>query len=215
MHRLWGFLRNQPGLWGILEDLEKRCPEVKESADKIVEGQPLIFNEELQHVAAAYFVLRRCTEAETPEIEFGIGHNYTTASKHDEALDSFRAMFVEPLYEYLDEQLDDQRAMLALLRKYKQKCEWFQRESLYKAWSGDTARGEKHLAQNLYEYLHDQGLEFSIEPASASGEADLVSAQTSDDRLIAEAKIFDTTKDKGKSHLIRAFRQIYSYPLCQ
>jgi hypothetical protein len=64
---------------------------------------------------------------------------------------------------------------------------------------------------HLYEHLHDQGLEFSIEPASASGEADLVSAQNSDDPLIADAKIFDTNKSKGKGYLVKAFQQIYRY----
>ncbi len=211
LQRFWGFLRKQPSLWGILEDLEKRCPEAQQSAESIVGGQALAFGDELQHVAVAYFVLRKCAESDRQDIEFDIGHNYTTASKHDEALDSFRLMFLDPAYEYLDEQLDDQRAMLALLRKYKQKCEWFQREPLYKLWSDDTSRGERRLAQNLYEYLHDQGLEFSIEPTSASGEADLVSAQTSDDRLIADAKMFHPGRDKGKGYLIRAFQQIYRY----
>ena len=83
----------------------------------------MVFNEELEHVAVAYFVLLKCAESDRQDIEFDIGHNYATASKHDDALDFFRAMFLEPAYEYLDEQLDDQRAMLALLRKYKQKCE--------------------------------------------------------------------------------------------
>jgi len=82
---------------------------------------------------------------------------------------------------------------------------------LYKTWSDDTARGEKRLARNLYEYLHDQGLEFSIEPASASGEADLVSSQNSNEPLIADAKIFDTGRGKGKAYLVKAFQQVYRY----
>jgi len=123
LKRFWGWLRSQPSLWAIFEDLEKRYPEAKDTAQSILGGSALVFNEELEHVAVAYFVLLKCAESDRQDIEFDIGHNYATASKHDDALDFFRAMFLEPAYEYLDEQLDDQRAMLALLRKYKQKCE--------------------------------------------------------------------------------------------
>ncbi len=85
----------------------------------------------------------------------------------------------------------------------EQKCEWFQRTKLYEAWLENTQKGEKILALHLYEYMHDQGVDFSIEPTSASGEADLVSAQTSDEPLIADAKIFNPAKSKGKNYIAR------------
>jgi len=62
---------------------------------------------------------------------------------------------------------------------------------------------------NLYEYLHDQGLDFMIEPFSVSGEVDLIAAQKTDDPLIADAKIF--TSRKGKTDFARWFNQIYIY----
>ena len=122
-------------------------------------------------------------------------------------------MFLEPLYEYLDEQLDDQRAILALLRRYKHKCEWFQRKHLFKSWEDNTKIGEKLLALHLYEYLHDQGLDFVIEPSSVSGEVDLIAAQKSDEPLIADVKIFNPEKGKGTDYIARGFNQIYLYTL--
>jgi len=41
----------------------------------------------------------------------------------------------------------------------------------------------------------DQGLGLSIEPTSTPGEADLISAQTGDDRLVADVKIFEPGAD--------------------
>lgn len=205
---LWQWVNSQPAFIGILDDLAKRYPPAEAEAQQIKSGQGLVGSTELEHVALARAVLKMCVEDSTG-IEQNIEYLYT--HQYEQQLDVFKEQFVEPLYEYLDEQLDDQRAILALLRKYKQKCEWFQREALFQAWSDDTVRGEKRLAKHLYEYLHDHGLEFSIEPTSASGEADLVAAQSSADPLIADAKIFDPDRSKGKSHLIKAFQQIYRY----
>ncbi len=97
--------------------------------------------------------------------------------------------------------------------KYKHKSEWFRKDELYNLWTENTQKGEKLLALNFYEYLHDNGIEFYIEPSSTSGEADLVSAQSTGDRLIADAKIFNPEKNKGKSYIIDGFRQIYDYTL--
>jgi len=207
---VWQWIVSQPVFAGILDDLAKKYPAADAEGEQVKTGTPLIGGNELEHAALARAVLKLCADDTTIRaLEQNIGARYPSAS--NKPLDVFKDIFVEPLYEYLDEQLDDQRAILALLRKYKQKCEWFQRETLFTAWSGDTARGEKHLAMHLYEYLHDQGLEFSIEPTSASGKADLVAAQSSDDPLIADAKIFDPGKSKGKDYLVKAFRQIYTY----
>ncbi|HZE87024.1 MAG TPA: hypothetical protein VE090_02340 [Methylomirabilota bacterium] len=122
-------------------------------------------------------------------------------------------MFLEPLYDYIDEHIDDQRAILALLRRYKHKCEWFHRDRLFSLWQSDTAKGEKRLAQDMYDFLHDQGLDFIIEPASISGEADLVAAQNSPDPLIADAKIFCPEKGKDTGYIIKGFNQVHTYTL--
>ncbi|MDY6795076.1 MAG: hypothetical protein SWK76_07330 [Actinomycetota bacterium] len=78
-------------------------------------------------------------------------------------------------------------------------------------WEGDTSKGEKHLALDLYEFLYNQGVDFMIEPASVSGEADLVAAQTGEYPLIADAKIYNPDKGKGKDYIAKALNQIYIY----
>ena len=85
------------------------------------------------------------------------------------------------------------------------------RDDLRTKFSADTKKGEKTLACDLYSYLHDQGLEFSIEPASISGRADLVSAQNGPDRLVADVKVFEPQRSKGMEYLRSGFNQVYQY----
>jgi len=213
--RFWGFLDSQVIFHGVLDYLANCSQDAESDADKVLKGEALVSDSEIEEAALAYHVLNRCRLEERNDIEFQIGHKYGPGGKHDEALEHFRDVFVEPLYEYIDEQLDDQRAILALLRKYKQKCEWFQRERLLDLYNEakENRKGEKVLSSHLYEYLHDQGLEFSIEPTSVSGEADLVATQNTDDPLIADVKIFDPKKSKEVPYIVKGFHQVYQYTL--
>jgi hypothetical protein len=213
LKQFWGFLEDNTVFMGILEDLGHRYPSLENEAESIINGQAIISDTELEHAAISYFLIKKCVESDNDQIEVNIGFRYQlhTHNKTDEFLESFKDVILEPFYEYLDEQLDDQKATLALLRRYKHKCEWFQRENLFDL-SQEQRKGEKNLSLHLYEYLHDQGIDFTIEPASASGEADLVAAQNSEDPLIADTKIFDGDS-RGKSYIAKGFNQIYLYTL--
>jgi hypothetical protein len=122
----------------------------------------------------------------------------------------FYEQIVEPLYDYLDERIDDTGAILALLNRYQRRSEWFRRDLLYQRWSNDTARGEKILALDLYEYLYDNQIEFHLEPSSLSGEVDLIGAQTGTEPLLADAKLFNPHAN-GLTYLKSGFHQIYTY----
>jgi hypothetical protein len=214
LRQFWIFVRSQPVLIGILDDLSHKCPSAEEDADNILSGQALIGINEVEQASMSLFVLQKCVQLPEDKgmIEVEIGHKYSrSAGKYEEALELFKDRFIEPLYDYLDEQLDDQRALLALLCRYKHKCEWFHRDDLLILWQSDTAKGERMLAYDLYEYLHDQGLDFSIEPTSASGKPDLISAQVGNEKLIADAKIFSDTTPKA--YIAKAFHQVYQYTL--
>jgi len=212
LKQFMAFIYTQPVFIGIFEDLEHRNPAASKNADRILNKEALCGENEDEHAGISLHVIKKCITLDDPHVEMNIAARYRVFETA-ERLDFFRETFVEPIYEYLDEQLDDQRAILALLRRYKHKSEWFQREVLYDLWEKNTGSGEKSLAYHLYEYLHDQGIDFSIEPTSASGKPDLISAQDSKDPLIADAKIFCPEKGKDKSYLAKGFNQIYQYTL--
>lgn len=223
LKRFWQFLHNNEVFVGVLEQASMLVASGRSDAERIVNGEALHGENEDEEVCLAYWVIRSCVESDNDKSkEISIGRHYCRASKHDECLEFFKDIFIEPLYEYIDEQLDDHRAVLGLLRRYKHHCEWFRRNDLLGIFadektrsseSGKKSRGEKRLALHLYEFLHSQGLAFSIEPASISGEADLVSAQDSDDPLIADVKVFDPQSGKNKAYLISGFHQVYQYTL--
>jgi len=211
LKQFWAYLLSEPFLRGIIDSLELRSTKVATEVGSILSGQAMVFEIEEEEILGSYLVLKRCAESSNPNIESMIGHLYTHRTEYDEHINSFRDRFLEPLYDYLDEALDEKALMLALLKRYKKRCEWFQRDRMYSLWSEDTQRGEKKLALDLYEYLFEQGINFQIEPKSASGEADLVAAQKGEEPLLADAKIFNPEKGKGKPYLVKGFNQLYTY----
>lgn len=214
LKQFWGFLQDQPLLIGIIDSLAAHSHLVESDVNRIFEfNDAMVFEAELENAVACFLVLKRCIESDNDHIEITVAQNYSHESKFNEILESFKDIFIEPFYDYLDEHLDDSSLLLSLLIKYKHKCEWFQRETLLKTWDSDTRRGEKKLAMHLYEYLYDQGINFSIEPTSASGEVDAVSSQQGKEPLIADVKIFNPHKSKGIDYIAKGFRQVYDYTL--
>ena len=207
----WGFLIGNSVTKGILDDLERRVPNAESNSEIMLSGHLLTGATELEHVALCYWLIKRATSRTGADTELNLSWSFDHGTNTDEALSFFTESFVEPLFDYIDEQIDDHRTTLSLLRKYKHRVEWFFRKDLRKRFENDTPRGEKILAMDLYAYLHDQGLEFSIEPTSMSGEADLISAQTGTERLVADVKIFDPGRSKGLSYLHSGFNQVYQY----
>lgn len=221
LHRFWAFLRRSDLFSPLLDQLSVLVPAAEADSKRIMGGEKLHGENDNEEAALAYWVIRTCLESQDRQLPINVGIAYTR-SNFNESLEFFKDMFVEPLYEYLDEQLDDRRAVLAMLGRYKRKCEWFCRSQLQAICAEEAERSEegtqhgrteKRLALHLYEYLFDQGLSFSIEPTSVSGEADLVAAQQSEDPLIADVKIFDPAKNKNKKYIITGFHQVYQYTL--
>lgn len=128
----------------------------------------------------------------------------------DEMLRRYRDWYVEPLFDYLDEVLEDRNFILATLERYKHKVEWYRRDDLLAVYSEDTAHGESKLAKNMYEFLFDQGLPFQVEPVSASGRPDVVSLDD-EHPFIGEVKIFDPEGSRGAAYIKKSFHQVYRY----
>jgi hypothetical protein len=209
--QVWGFLQENDVIKGILDDLERRFSAAEEEAVKTLAGQPLVGTTESENDAICYWVTKKCATSGDGRVEVEIGCRLTHESKYDACLEAFRLTYIEPLFDYIDEQIDDKRTTLVLLKKFKQRCEWFHRAGLFAQFREDTGQGEKALASNFYEYLHDQGIQFHIEPQSASGRIDMISAQTGKDRLLADAKLFNPERGQNGAYIIKGFRQVYEY----
>ena len=203
--QFWAYLQAQPLTAGILAKLEaEAAPYTAEIAAITRNHEIAEFTTEAEQFGFVYRVMQHCALqplANHLGPEVNIGHALSNERKHDEALNQFREMFLEPLYEYVDDALDQQGAVLSLLVKYKRKVEWFEREVL----AGLAAGDERKLARHLYAYLFDQGLDFHVEPQSVSGEADLVAPE-----LVLDAKVFDGGR-RGISYLASGVHQVHTY----
>ena len=207
--QFWNYLKDQPLFEGVLAKLDAESPAYAGEVEAVLKRREVpIFERDAEAVAFNYRLLKHCAQQPVDDgsmlgPEVTAGRALANSSKHDDALNAFREAFLEPFYEYLDEALDQQTAVLSLLLKYKRKVEWFEREDV----AALAAKGERRLAEHLYAYLFDQGLNFHIEPQSASGEADLVAEE-----LVLDAKVFDgDSASRGVRYLKHGMNQLLTY----
>jgi hypothetical protein len=209
LKQFWVFFESYPILTAVTDELLAKFPNAGADVEKLFQGQGLYGDNEAESAAMGYGVLKRYAAQDDPFF-----YNCLAAvvmAEGDRQLDTFRQIYLDPFYEYVDEHLDDRNFILYCLERYKRTCEWFDRHRLFQIWNTETQRGEKLLALDLYKYLFEQGVEFHIEPWSASGEADMVATQASDNPLIADVKVFNPARSKGKAYVIRALQQVHTY----
>jgi hypothetical protein len=211
----WHFLHSQPTLVNVLKGLEQH-PVARLWTDRILTDEAFqpgtipIANDQ-DHAAFAYHILRRVEEQEE---DFDLielrAFPDETRSEHR----AFKHDVLMPLCDYLDETLDDIQSVLGLLVRYKKRCEWFNREMLSQAAKEedkkDYAAIENTLKEDLYRYLHDQGVEFTIEPYSLRGRIDLILDQKGDKPVYIEGKVFDRV-NRNKSYIKKGFGQLLTY----
>jgi hypothetical protein len=102
---------------------------------------------------------------------------------------------IEPLIEYLEERLGSESEVLYLLERFKRRIEAFDHEELYRAYQANTRQGEAVYDRYLRKFLFDQGVDYPFsQPASASGQADVISELEGDDPLVCEVKLYDGDK---------------------
>jgi len=133
----------------------------------------------------------------------------------EQAITVLRDVALDGLYEYLDEHLDERNAIYSILTKYKQRSEWFRKSRLrhYAVNGLEGKTGEKALALDVQEYVLDQGVEFFIEPASASGETDLILKSSEGRYIVIDAKYIkdESNRSSIKKKLSDGFHQVARY----
>jgi hypothetical protein len=205
--QFWGYLNSHALYAGVLAKLAVEAPPYKEEVIGTTRGEMQVWDTEQEAIHFNFRVLEYCATRpllESNQPHMAIGRSISRSGKSSEMLESFRDVYLEPFYEFLDEALDGQAAVLSLLLKYKRHVEWFEREEVRALVSKD---GERTVAKHMYAYLFDQGLEFHIEPQSISGEADLVAPE-----LVLDAKLFDGDSSRhGKRYLLSGVNQLLTY----
>ncbi len=195
----------------LIADYEERWPRLKIDIDDLFNGaEALAFDNEEENAIAGFLVLKRCAESDDERSEVLLGLRYGKRESED-ALELYKDLFIEPLYEFLDENLDSSKNLLNLLVRYKRTNEWFKKNAMLQMFKENTQNGEAVLASNLFEYLYSQGINFYIEPQIDTGRVDLISDQVGDERLLIDAKIYDPESSRGKSYIAKGYNQMLTY----
>ena len=175
-----------------------------------------------EHASVCLRILRAA--ATRPEIDFySLLAIYLTKEYYDHRYENYERIVVDiiktkaakALYEYLDEHLDGINAASGLLQKYKQNVEWFERRLLRDIAEdpNETHGSERALARHLQHYIFNQGVEFFIEPSSASGEVDLLLRNSDGGYVIIDAKYIGANVPPSKiiRQLAGGFNQVKIY----
>lgn len=138
--------------------------------------------------------------------------SFSLESNINAALRDMTEKAVEPFIEYLQEQLGSASEVLYMLERFTRRFEAFDQGELYEKYERDTKHGEDLYDQHLRKFLFDQGIDYPFsQPASASGEADVVSGLEGDDPLVCEVKLYEPDKRYGVPYVAKGFQQAISY----
>ncbi len=212
----FNFIKNNFVISGILKDLKLKCQGAEDIVEKMIGDEQIsLGKDEEESAAIGYSMIKKCVSESISEIdeaanERKVGELFGTITPDNDGIKVFKRLFIYPLYLYISERITESQFMIAILNKYKQKCEWFKKEYLFSLYKKYQVKAESILFLDSYEYLHDQGVDFFLEPKSTSGKVDLIAIQSSNSRVMVEAKIFDA-ESRGKSYIVKGFNQLYTY----
>jgi len=138
-------------------------------------------------------LLRTIEVSATEDVEpAAVGRVFVYSQNLDEHAQAFTRQVVFPLVDYLQTRLGTEAEVLHLLERMRRQIEWFERDSLYREYEANTAKGEALYDRRVREFLFAEGIDYPFsQPASPAGKADLVAGLDDEDPLVCEIKLYD------------------------
>ena len=129
-----------------------------------------------------------------------------------EGLRKITEIFVIPISHFLVDHLASSSAMLYALLRYKRWAEWFKTDHLRERYRANESSGESVLDENLRRFLFESGIDYPFsQPASPGGRVDIVARLETDDPLVLEVKVWDSTKGYKENRVRDGLRQVMEY----
>lgn len=218
------WISGQPALRGLLEEAGREEPDL--AADALVStllnggmganrgfrwpsqtagGRAFITWQFMRQIAA-----EDSNGADSTRMVVTYGRPLAAGSKYDAYWRALVERILHPLFDYLSERVGQESSILYVLERYVRLVEWFDREDLYARAMQDSRKAEEVYDAHLRRFLFDEGINMPFSQAkSASGESDALTGLDSDDPLVCEVKLFDSSR--GKRHLASGVHQAISY----
>lgn len=207
----WGFLNNNSLFFSIIDEhLKKNKDFAKNNAGLFIDGNGTYLPNESQRFAV-YCYLMEYSIKDLKKVRKIVSAHKTEPNNDEDLIRHFIEIFCNFFVDYLQEKIYERQTTLFSLIRFKRAAEWFNSESLLEILKQDKDIGEALLKKELFKFLHIEGIEFYIEPESASGKIDCIINQTGQEKLIIEAKIFNNTNGKNKKNILSGFNQVYTY----
>jgi hypothetical protein len=214
---LWEFLHTSPFFAPLCKVIkEKAFPRFDNDRYQIVWKQENIFlyGDEEKRICRSYLVIEDIvTESHDSNIIYSIGKQYMEGVQGtgEDCFKAFNELFFDPLKSYLFFQMETSTVIGDIFREYKDRTQWFTRNSLYQLAISDPGKSERSLLADMRGYLYDNGIQAIVEPASPAGRPDYVGVlNESSSKILVEGKVFDG-EDRSKKYLARGFEQLRNY----
>lgn len=119
---------------------------------------------------------------------------------------TFAQVFLIPIITYLKQGINLHDHLLWLLKRYKQRLEWFGDQSKIEAEVKKKGDLENRLRREMLQYLFDNGVDFSIESQepSGGGRVDILPILGDRGQLPIEVKVFDGDRAYASRGLAQA-----------
>lgn len=211
------FILRQPALRYLAESLERNLPELNPDTwiNEHFSGREHEWpHTEVGKLKVCWHMLNKIAQGEEAShfaIRFS-GNNGNMPA----AIRAMTEQAIEPLVEYLQEQVGEQSDILYLLEKYRRRVAWFEQNRLWSEVEVEQTKEGRAQVEAIYDrdlrrFLFEQGIDYPFsQPVSASGRADIVSDVESDNPLICEVKLFDGDT-YGVPYIAKGLNQALSY----
>lgn len=213
---LWRFLHQASTFTTIVDDMKSKHEHYYTRANSFV-GSPhghALNEDHLDRVYLTYFIISlmiRDTSSSLLMSNLGSKYNTNKDNTVDQNFRVFIDLFLENFIFHILNQADKNNSILGLLRKYKHRTEWFDKQLLLLTISENPKQAERILKESLYKYLFDQGLSLFIEPYSPAGEIDIIALEENNSqKSLFEAKVFDGVK-RTSAYIKKGFNQVLEY----
>jgi hypothetical protein len=155
--------------------------------------------------AIAQMVEGGATKVEDAWISLGSG-------SQGEGLNKITELFVIPLCHFLIDQLSQDSAILYTILRYKRYIEWFEAPHLRNQYRDADQNGENILDENLRKFLFESGIDYPFsQPVSPQGKVDVVAGLETNDPLVLEIKVWDSSKGYKENRIHDGLRQVIEY----
>jgi hypothetical protein len=149
-------------------------------------------------------------ETDSTRMVITYGRPLSSGSKFDGYWRAIVERILHPLFDYLSERVGEESNILYVLERYARRVEWFDRKELHERAMHEPREAEEVYDADLRRFLFSEGINMPFSRAkSASGESDVLTELDTDDPLVCEVKIFDSSR--GKRHLASGVHQAISY----